>query len=261
MHRADRVLGLEFFHGSTRDAVRAGMTGGLVVAPSATCFTRLQHDAVYRRAMTAADVVLADSGLMVLLWRATHRERLTRISGLAYLKELIAQLKATPVASVLWVLPHERSRAKAEVFLANEGVPIGAADCYIAPMYPRDAGAELADPELLRTAAASRPAHIVIAIAGGVQEKLGYYLKQHLDYPAAIHCIGGALGFLTGDQVAIPAWADRLYLGWLLRLLANPRQFAPRALAAFALPGLIARYGREMPALCNPADDVSSPVT
>lgn len=43
----------------------------------------------------------------------------------------------------------------------------------------------------------------------------------------AIHCIGAALGFLTGDQVHIPNWADKVYLGWLLRSLAQPRVFIP----------------------------------
>ena len=37
-------------------------------------------------------------------------------------------------------------------------------------------------------------------------------------WPApAIHCIGAALGFLTGDQVRIPHWADQWILGWLFR--------------------------------------------
>ena len=65
--------------------------------------------------------------------------------------------------------------------------------------------------------------------------------------PPAFHCIGGALGFVTGYQVAIPNWADRLYLGWLLRLLSNPKRFLPRSRDAFALPGMIRRYGKELP--------------
>jgi hypothetical protein len=40
-------------------------------------------------------------------------------------------------------------------------------------------------------------------------------------------------------------WADKFYLGWLLRFLRQPRLYGPRYLSAFRLPGLILRYGEE----------------
>jgi UDP-N-acetyl-D-mannosaminuronic acid transferase (WecB/TagA/CpsF family) len=65
----------------------------------------------------------------------------------------------------------------------------------------------------------------------------------------AIHCIGAALGFLTGDQRPIPDWADRLYAGWLLRLARNPRLYFRRFWVAHELPALILRYGEKLPPL------------
>ena len=90
---------------------------------------------------------------------------------------------------------------------------------------------------------------MVVGIGGGVQEKLGFFLKENLRARPAIHCIGAALGFLTGDQPPIPMWADRFYLGWLLRLLRQPRVFGPRYLSALKLPWLLLRYRQEMPPL------------
>ncbi|HEY4283867.1 MAG TPA: WecB/TagA/CpsF family glycosyltransferase, partial [Chthoniobacterales bacterium] len=78
---------------------------------------------------------------------------------------------------------------------------------------------------------------------------LGIHLRNNLPYRPAIHCIGAALGFLTGDQVSIPPWADRLYLGWVFRLFAQPRIFIPRLTRSAVLPWLIARNGTELPAL------------
>ena len=49
------------------------------------------------------------------------------------------------------------------------------------------------------------------------------------------------------DQVAIPGWADRFYLGWLFRLFAQPAIFIPRLARAAVLPWLMFRYGTEMP--------------
>ncbi len=92
-----------------------------------------------------------------------------------------------------------------------------------------------------------KPRQIVVAIGAGAQEKLGWYLREKATGRPAIHCIGGALGFLTGDQIAIPDWVDRLYLGWFLRLLSQPRLFIPRLRKARLLPVLIYKYGEHLP--------------
>jgi hypothetical protein len=66
---------------------------GFLVAPSGTCFGRLCDDEPYRRAMQRADLAIPDSGLMVLLWRLQRREKILRVSGLNYLRQLLAKLK------------------------------------------------------------------------------------------------------------------------------------------------------------------------
>ena len=249
MPAIQRIIGLEFFEGSAPSAVdEALVRRGLVVAPSGTCFTRLQRDEVYRMAMTHADLVLPDSGFMVLLWRLLRRRRLNRISGLAYLKELLGRSEFREGRSVLWILPNEEARAKTLGWLQAHGFATTAEGFYVAPIY----GPRVEDPLLVERIQSLRPGHVVIALSGGVQEKLGFLLRENIGPRATIHCIGAALGFVTGYQIAIPNWADRLYLGWLLRLLANPRRFFPRAMSAFALPGMIVRYGQNLPPRKNP---------
>lgn len=66
---------------------------------------------------------------------------------------------------------------------------------------------------------------------------------------SAIHCIGAAIAFLSGDQVAIPAWADKLYPGWLFRCLSEPKRYVPRYWAARKLFSLMVRYRSDLPAL------------
>ena len=206
--------------------------------------------------MIGADLILPDSGFMVVLWRLLRRERINRISGLTYLKELLGRAAFRGDRSVFWIVPDEKARDQTLRWLKQNSFPTTTDDCYIAPMYR----ARVEDPVLIECIQSRRATHVVIALSGGVQEKLGYYLRENcipaadrrpptsdLSQPAAIHCIGAALGFITGYQVAIPAWADRFYLGWLFRLIANPRKFLPRALSALALPWLILRYGNEMP--------------
>ena len=125
----------------------------------------------------------------------------------------------------------------------REALTISGEDCHVAPRYE----IEVADPNLLALIERARPAHVIIGIGSGAQEKLGHYLREHLSYRPATHCIGAAIGFLTGDQIAIPDWADRVFLGWLWRLFAQPRTFVPRLSRGLELPWLLWKYGEKLP--------------
>jgi N-acetylglucosaminyldiphosphoundecaprenol N-acetyl-beta-D-mannosaminyltransferase len=239
-----QILGIQFFNGDVDEAVRLMVQqGGFLVAPSGTCFARMREDERYRRAVIAADLAIADSGLMVVLWRLLRRENVQRISGLKYLKHLVERLKSAANREVFWVLSTEGAQQKLLDWSRRESFSINRENCYVAPRY----GSEVEDRDLLALIEARRPAHVIVAIGSGAQEKLGYYLRENLSYRPAIHCIGAALGFITGDQRAIPDWADRLYLGWLWRLVAQPRIFIPRLSRALELPWLIWKYGEKVP--------------
>jgi UDP-N-acetyl-D-mannosaminuronic acid transferase (WecB/TagA/CpsF family) len=182
---------------------------------------------------------------MVFLWRVLCRRKIVRTSGLQYLRILLDKKELRERGCLFLVLPSEMARVKALRLLRREGYEIAPTDTYIAPIYRRD----VADDQLVSILKVNQPAHVIIGIGGGVQEKLGLYLRENLAYRPAIHCIGAALGFLTGDQKPIPDWADRLYLGWLLRLVRQPKVFAKRFLRAFELPWLIWQYGKNLPPL------------
>jgi N-acetylglucosaminyldiphosphoundecaprenol N-acetyl-beta-D-mannosaminyltransferase len=241
-----RILGIQFFNGDVAEAVELmSRHGGFLVAPSGTCFARLREDEMYRRAVLAADMAIADSGLMVLLWRLLRREKISRISGLEYLQQLLRKLKGEGAVEVFWVLPSERARRKLFEWSRREAFPTTSKNCYVAPRY----GLEIEDRDLLSLLEQNRPSHVIMAIGSGAQEKLAYYLRENLPYRPAIHCTGAALGFVTGEQISIPDWADRLFLGWLFRLLVHPGVFIPRLSHAFELPWLIWKYGERLPPL------------
>ena len=246
MDRTFQILGIPFFNGDVDEAVALMFERrGFIVAPSGTCFARLRDDETYRRAVLAADLVLADSGLMVVLSRLLQREKVHRISGLKYLKHLLGRLKGEGDTDIFWVLPSENARQKLIEWSSRGGFLIKSENCYVAPWY----GPEVEDRNLLSLIEQQLPAHVIVAIGSGAQEKLGYHLRENLSYRPAIHCIGAALGFITGDQPAIPEWADRFYLGWLWRLVAQPRIFIPRLSRGLELPWLIWTYGEKLPPL------------
>jgi UDP-N-acetyl-D-mannosaminuronic acid transferase (WecB/TagA/CpsF family) len=241
-----QILGIKFFGGTSHEAVnQISRTGGLLVAPAAPSMINLCRDEEYRRALLASEIAIADSGFMVLLWKFVMGEGVPRISGLEYVKRLLEQESVRQPGAALWVVPTPAAREKTIAYLRASGIPVNDADLYVAPKY----GAAVEDGTLLGIVRQGSPRHIVIAVGGGTQDKLGLYLLEKLDYRPAIHCIGAAFGFLTGDQVRIPGWADRSYVGWFFRLLAQPRVFIPRLWSARMLPLLIWKYRDRLPPL------------
>ncbi len=298
MNRRKQILGIRFFDGTPVGAVAAGLRGGLVVVPSAPVLVDVAESPATREAVLGADLALPDSGLMVLLWKIIRRERIERVSGLEYLKLLLEELKrldagaskmsdasGNPIAhnpspitqespAVFWVMPSEAARDRNLAWLRRQGFGTSVDDCYVAPQYAREG--RLADEALVEAVWQRRPAHIILALGGGVQERLGFALREELrakseaqtraykaedggalasvprtsaagSYRPGIHCIGAAIGFLNGEQVHIPMWVDYFYFGWLWRSVSAPRRFLPRYWRALRLVGLMLRYRERVP--------------
>jgi exopolysaccharide biosynthesis WecB/TagA/CpsF family protein len=238
-----RILGINFFTGTAVEAVERMEAGGLLVVPAAPALKDLPHDSSYREALLQADLVITDSSFMILLWNWLQRDHLVRVSGLAYLRELLLLDSVRKPGNTLWVMASENSARINSLWLQKQGHQLQDGQIYIAPAYEKP----IEDSVLLERLQAYRPQHVIVTIGGGRQEQLGLFLKRDLDYEPAIHCVGAALAFLSGDQVRIPMWADRYYLGWFLRCLSNPRKFGSRYWKARHLTTLIFQYRDRLP--------------
>jgi UDP-N-acetyl-D-mannosaminuronic acid transferase (WecB/TagA/CpsF family) len=244
-----RILGINFFIGSAEQAVLIGLQGGLVVVPAAPALVELQTNEYYREAVFNADLAITDSGLMVLLWQFLSGKKIPRVSGLKYLK-LLHEMKALqPCESVLWIMPNATARDQNLKWLRSHGYNFTDSDCYLAPHYS-DGG--IIDAALLEIANKRKPKHIVVCLGGGTQERLGLMLKRTCDFKPCIHCIGAAIGFLTGNQVHIPAWADKFFLGWLFRCFSEPGKFVPRYWKACKLIPMMIRFRENPPKFNKP---------
>jgi UDP-N-acetyl-D-mannosaminuronic acid transferase (WecB/TagA/CpsF family) len=238
------ILGLHFFVGSAAEAVRLGLRGGLVVVPSAPVLVTMTEDPDTCAALRGSRLALTDSGLMVLLWNFIKRDHVRRVSGLEYLDLLLQQPSLAEKGATFWIMPNEKALQRCLAWMTGKGYPVQGDSFYLAPFYGSGA---LHDDALLEAIRRVRPQHIFTAVGGGVQERLGLFLQNNLDYSPGIHCIGAAIGFLTGDQVRIPMWADAWRLGWLFRCLAAPRRFIPRYWKALRLIPLLLKYREKLP--------------
>jgi UDP-N-acetyl-D-mannosaminuronic acid transferase (WecB/TagA/CpsF family) len=239
------ILGVPFFGGNAIEAIEAMRSGGLLVVPAAPALKDMDCDADYRDALLGADLAITDSALMVMVWNLIERDSLSRLSGLEYLRELLLQPDVRQPDNTLWIMASPKSAQTNLRWLAENGIAVAPEYVYMAPIY----GATIEDTELLALIDRLRPQHVIVTIGGGTQERLGLYLKRNLSTLPAIHCIGAAIAFLSGDQVKIPVWGDRFYLGWLMRCLSEPKRYIPRYWGARKLIGLMLRYRDRLPEL------------
>lgn len=245
-----KVLGIAFNDEPVERLVGEALArGGLVVVPSGPGLAvDLVENADYRRALLEADLVIPDSGAMVLLWRLLKGRRMRRVSGLHFLWELFKRERVKEPGQIYWVHPDAEQAAVNQAWLRDGGFAVDGQGHYVAPMYPK---ADLEDPALFASLTATRPQVVILCLGGGVQERLGWWLREQYREAGgrcpAILCTGAAIGFITGNQVNIPPWADALYLGWIFRCVAEPRRFIPRYWSAVALARLVWRYGERLP--------------
>lgn len=240
-----RILGIDFFGGPAKEAINRIRRGGLLVVPAAPALKDLDTDVDYRESLLNADLAITDSAYMVLIWNALQRDNLYRLSGLEYLRELLTEADVRQTGNTVWIMASPKSAKLNLAWLAQQGIVVPATNVYMAPLY----GKSIEDLHLLDLMRRTRPQHVVVTIGGGTQERLGLYLKRNLDFLPAIHCIGAAIAFLSGDQVHIPNWTDRFYLGWLYRCLSEPKRYIPRYWGARRLLSLMWKNRSELPPL------------
>jgi UDP-N-acetyl-D-mannosaminuronic acid transferase (WecB/TagA/CpsF family) len=239
------ILGVKFFHGTVTEAVEQTCRfGGLLVVPAAPALKDIDKDKAYREALLNCDLAIADSALMVMIWnRLTKGAKIPRVSGLEYLVYLLKRRDVGKPGNTVWIMPSQESCERNLAYLRTQHMEVPEECVVLAPMY----GKEIDDQPLLDLLERLKPHHIVTCLGGGTQERLGLYIKRNLSYRPAIHCLGAAIAFLSGDQVHIPMWADRFYLGWLFRSLDDPMRFVPRYWAARKLVWMMLKHHERLP--------------
>lgn len=77
---------------------------------------------------------------------------------------------------------------------------------------------------------AESPDILFLAVGSPRQEVLALKIKNQINSPMLILCIGASLDFLSGKASRAPKWVQKSNLEWLHRMLSEPRRLAPRYL-------------------------------
>ena len=220
---------IKFMDGDFKDIKFLLDKGGLLVLPAAPALANIYSDKSYHKALKHADIALFDSGFFCLLLRIFKGIKIKKYSGLKFLTQFLKSLKNRS-DKILMINPSYNEQLLNKKYLKLK--KINNSNHYVAPFYNKNI---INDLKLLKMIKKDKPRYIVINLGGGVQELLGSYLKYNLDYKPSIVCSGAAIAFLTGQQAKIPSIFDKLYLGWLIRIMFNPFIFFPRYIKAFKL--------------------------
>ena len=203
-----------------------------MIVPSGPGLATIGKDLRYTEAVQYADFAIPDSKYMVFLLKVLKGVRINKFSGYLFLKHFFSE---KIFGDELFLIdPNERESKANNTFLNGIGIPINKSYQYIAPIYKKNS---IVDDLLIDKLQSLKvkPKYIMINLGSGVQEPLGYYLKQKLNFNVGIICTGAAISFFTRNQANITPLIDKLGMGWLWRCLKNPKVFIPRYLGAFRL--------------------------
>jgi UDP-N-acetyl-D-mannosaminuronic acid transferase (WecB/TagA/CpsF family) len=206
--------------------------GGYLVAPAASALTNINKDNKYHESLIKSDVAILDSGFFCILLRIFKGKKVTKYSGYLFLKNFL-NLNFNKETNFFIIDPNlEESKANISYLNSKNITNI---KNYIAPKYDNKI---IIDNNLLEEIIKFRPRYIIINLGGGIQESLANYIKNNCDFKVSILCTGAAISFLTKKQAPINDFGDKLYLGWFMRILYNPKKFLMRTIKSISLINL-----------------------
>lgn len=228
-------LGLSFRYGSFEDVFAYSKEHPILLAPSGPGLSEIDRADRYREALHHADILLPDSGFLVLWKSIFSKAPAVRYSGYAFLYDFIHTVEPSFLQQVLWVMPDQET-AEATTHYLHQKKGLEQINTYLAPWYE---GEEIADPALINRIEKDEPSTVILCIAGGKQELLARFIQRTLTSPPPTYALGAAIAFMVGTQAAInPLW-DKCYLGWLIRIITKPSLYLPRYCKAIRLAKLL----------------------
>ena len=220
--------GIKFHNYEFKNILMTLNKGGYLVAPAASALYSIEIKKKYFLSLKNSRVAIFDSGFFCILLRLFRNTKVKKNSGYLFLKKFIgyAPLKRK---KIFLVDPNNVDSILNKKYLRKNNFIF--IDSYVAPKYKHI----IEDQELLRKINLYKPNYVIINIGGEIQEVLALYLKNNLKIKTSILCTGAAIAFLTKRQAPINDIVDRLYLGWFVRLIYNPKIYFPRVLRSIKL--------------------------
>lgn len=220
--------GIKFFSGNYYEIKKEFDKGGVLVAPAASALANIDKDKKYYSALKQSNIAILDSGFFCILLRIFKKKKIKKFSGYLFLKKFF-NLGFKKNIKFFLVDPSKTDSYINSKYLKSK--KIYNFKSYIAPIY----AGKIKDKMLLKKINKYKPKYVLINLGGEVQEILAMYIKKNVKFKVSIFCTGAAIAFLTKRQAPINGLIDKLYMGWVLRLIYNPRRHLLRTIKSLYL--------------------------
>ena len=231
-----KFKGITFKNFDIKDFKKIIEKKGLFLFPSGPGLSSIENEIPYLKALKNADYNFFDSGYFVLLLKYFKKIDVNKFSGYLFIKLFLEYIKKNNNKKLFLVDPNIRLSVSNTKLFDKIGVSKKNINNYIAPHYDSKS---ISDKKLLNIVKNIKPDYILLNIGGGTQEILGLYIKNNINFKCTIMCTGAAISFFTGDQAPINVFFDKIYLGWLIRIIFNPSVFLPRYLKTLKLINIV----------------------
>ena len=221
--------GIKFYNYSFTKIVSIIDKGGYLVAPAASALSNISNNKKYHESLKKSDVAIFDSGFFCILLRIFKGKKINKLSGYFFLKKFLS-MNFKKKTKFLTIDPAVADSKINKLYLRSKNIKN--VKSYIAPKYEHN---NVYDQKLIKLIKKYKPKYIIINIGGEIQEILGLFIKNNTSDKISIICTGAAIAFLTKRQAPINDVIDKFYLGWLARIVFNPRKSLVRTIKSLYL--------------------------
>ena len=228
VHNIIKFKGIKFYNTDFNEIFKKIKKGGYLVAPAASALCDIDKNRRYYQSLLDADVAILDSGFFCILLRIFKGKKVKKFSGYLFLKTLLNQKFANNI-KFLNIDPNQEESKINHLYLKKKN--LNNIKSYVAPKYLKS----FHDKKLINIIEKFKPNYILINIGGGTQEILAQFIVKKLKFKTSIICTGAAIAFLTKKQAPINDMIDKFYLGWMLRIMYNPKKSFFRTIRSLLL--------------------------
>jgi len=222
--------GIEFYNWSFDNIIKKiNKNGGYLVAPAASALCEIKNNSIYYKSLKNSNIAIFDSGFFCLLLRYFGIFKPKKLSGFLFLFKFL-KLKNERKKKIFLINASDTQGKKNEELLKKKGFKNYFS--YTAPIFTNK---KFVDKNMIIQINKYKPNYMIINIGGGNQEPLAYFIDKKIRFKCSIFCLGAAIDFLNGLQAPINTFVDRIYLGWLARILFNHKIFLKRVFKSTVL--------------------------
>jgi UDP-N-acetyl-D-mannosaminuronic acid transferase (WecB/TagA/CpsF family) len=222
--------GIKFYNISYENIMKKLNSGGYLVAPAAYPLSKIKIFNNYFNALKNSKIAIFDSGYFCVLLMLLNFSNVRKFSGYLFLNKFLDDIK-NKNKKILLINPTKNDGIENRKLLYKKGFT--KVFLYTAPIY--NLNQKVTDKKIVKLINKIKPTFVLLNIGGFKQELLAEHIHNKIKFKIISLCLGAAIAFITKKQAPINYYIDKLYMGWLIRMIFRPKEHFKRTIESFSL--------------------------